>query len=727
MNALVLLMLLLSPVAAAAQPIVGKSLVVEVRPFNGAPTLFVNSQPRSSLLHFFSWSQPGLDTLQWTKQAGFRLYSAGIPMKWPRPGEAQDFRADDALIEKILARDPQAMFLPRFIVDRSSWEEHKSSWWEDAHPDDLMQWSTGDGLVREPKKISVASERFRETANRLLRSFVEHLESKYGDRIIGYHPCGQNSCEWFYHDSWTRKLNCCEPVFVAAFQRWAANKYGSVDKLREAWSDPNVTFETITGPTREERLCGGCEFFRDPTKERRVIDFVECQNVAVVETLEKFARTIKEATKGRKSVVVFYGYTFELAAIAHGLPNSGHLALGRLLKCPDVDIICSPISYVDRGSGGVGAFTSPVDSVSLHGKLWINEDDTRTHLGSKGGFERTETPWQTREVHARNFAHILPRRAGAWWMDQGAGWLNDEVLWRDLSALKRLYDNAQKTMVSFKPEIAVIVDEKSCFYLTQKPWPFTRDLLYLIRQSLYRIGTPCGFYLLEDLVSGRIPPAKLYLFLNNFALTAQDKQAIAARCAGKVCVFFYANGFIDKTADARNMEDLLGSRMTISMDGAPGKLKAAVDPLTGDVSEFGVGAILTPVFYLDEGENGNVAGVRVFGRYANGRAGAWFREGKPYRRVYLGALAAPPSLLRNLARMAGVHVYVDTDDVVEADQEFLAIHASTDGRKRIVLPAPMAVHDALTEETVAISVNEWTVEMKKGETRIYKLQVRQVR
>jgi len=28
--------------------------------------------------------------------------------------------------------------------------------------------------------------------------------------------------------------------------------------------------------------------------------------------------------------------------------------------------------------GGAGSFMSPIDSVIAHGKLWFNEDDTRT-------------------------------------------------------------------------------------------------------------------------------------------------------------------------------------------------------------------------------------------------------------------------------------------------------------------------------------------------------------
>ena len=58
-----------------------------------------------------------------------------------------------------------------------------------------------------------------------------------------------------------------------------------------------------------------------------------------------------QATAGRKLVMFFYGYVFEFGAIANGAGMSGHYALRQVLKSPDIDVLCSPISYFDRGLG----------------------------------------------------------------------------------------------------------------------------------------------------------------------------------------------------------------------------------------------------------------------------------------------------------------------------------------------------------------------------------------
>ena len=87
------------------------------------------------------------------------------------------------------------------------------------------------------------------------------------------------------------------------------------------------------------------------------------------------------------------------------------------------------------------------------------------------------------------------------------------------------------------------------------------------------------------------------------------------------------------------------------------------------------------------------------------------------RSTYIGVLYAPPALLRNLARAAGVHIYCATDDIILGDGRFLAIHAAAAGRKTLHLPEPMQVTDALTGETLARDTRVPLV-MEQGETRL---------
>ncbi len=729
----------------------GTSRSPEVKVINGTPTLLIDGQPHNPLIYFAgphrttdaaavgassalsadAWQTQrprGVHTIELAAHQGIHIHSFSVWMPWTKADQPPDFSDVDATIAAVLARDPEGLLIPRFDLDAPAW-------WRKEHPDQLMLWSTDLGLSshvdhphysHEGTHVSPASALWREEAGQNLERFVAHLESRFGNRIIGYHLAGQNTHEWFYIDCWTPKMNCCEPAFVESWRRWLLRCHGSQEAIGRAWSDANLNLADIHAPTREERLGADVGLFRDPGKSQRLIDFHQYQNEAVVEAIEHFARIAKRTS--HKLVLTFYGYEFELARIMYGIQQSGHLALGRLLECPDVDIICSPVSYFDRGAGGIGAYMSTVDSAALHRKMWCNEDDTRTFLippapqKQQAGGEWTKTPQETRGVHQRNFAHLLPRRNTCWWMDLGGlGCLDDEAIWQDLGQLRRIYDQALGVPSSFHPEIAVIVDEKSNYYLTQKPNPLLGRLLYEMRGALYRIGAPCGYYLLADLAAGKVPPAKMYLFLNCFALGDPERDAMARHCAGKTRVFFYANGFINASADVRNMEQLLQSPMKISLEPTAARLDAAEHALFHAVNDCGTLDRVTPVFFLDVQRSKNDPALEILAHYrGSAMPAAWVRResGSTY---YFGTLLVPAKLLRNLAKAAGVHIYCDSDDVIEADGQFLAIHAGSSGVKRLVLPGPADVDDAIRGAKLGSKLRSWTEKLERGETRLYNL------
>ena len=54
--------------------------------------------------------------------------------------------------------------------------------------------------------------------------------------------------------------------------------------------------------------------------------------------------TARSATEGLKLVAFLFGYVYEFGALPTGTSNSGHYALRKVLNCPDMDVLCSPIS-----------------------------------------------------------------------------------------------------------------------------------------------------------------------------------------------------------------------------------------------------------------------------------------------------------------------------------------------------------------------------------------------
>ncbi len=250
----------------------------------------------------------------------------------------------------------------------------------------------------------------------------------------------------------------------------------------------------------------------------------------MADCVRDLAHAVRTASHGRKLVVFFYGYVFEFGAIQNGPAVAGHYALRRVLDCPDIDVLCSPISYLDRGLGQSAPAMSAAESVVLAGKMWLNEDDTHTYLatGNQPGFqEHVTTLEETNNELRRNVAQEALRNFGTWWMDLGAtGWFNDPGMWNEMARLKALDEPLLKTPTPFHPEVAAVIDEKSMLRVAAGGTLVTRPGIYESRIALGRMGTPYGQYLLDDVLAGRVR-TKVYVFLDAWCLDADARQARA--------------------------------------------------------------------------------------------------------------------------------------------------------------------------------------------------------
>jgi len=626
----------------------------------------------------------------------------GLP--WFRDEEAPDYSKHDVdvWIEKALAANPDALLLPRFPTD---WPPE---WWREANPDDVMLFDDG----KRDGPASIHSLVWRRDAATQIQSMVRHLEAKYGDNIIGYHPCGQTSAEWFFQGMWDGRVPSLEPAAAAGFRRFLADRYATDQRLQQAWSRPDVTLASAQVPSVAERTTASASL-RDPASEQHIIDFAEFLNLDMADAVAAMCKAVKEAAPD-KLAIAFYGYQFELSGAPRGLASSGHLGLARLLESPDVDMLLSPVAYGDRQPGGGGYFMAPVDSVQQNGKFWLVEDDTRTHLSSADSSPgRCADMAETEGVLTRNFSHILTRGAALWWMDIGGwGWFRGDEMWQRLSALRDAYQESLPELALYQPEIAVIIDERSSLYVHPSP-QVTAPLLDAFRRQWYRIGAPVGIYLLDDLLAGKVPPARMYLMLNAFRLDPPQIKALRRRaCRGDATVvWMYAPGIIrGQELSADHITQLTGIRLEESPVGDGNLLIEGAA-----VEEFSAGhAHLSPTFAVTDGE------AKALARYADGGAVAIAsRPRDDWTSVYCGALQMPADLLRELAREAGVHIYSDGGDVVTAGNGFVGLHASSAGPKVLSMPSECRLQDTFTGDlTGRDSTFEFT--MRLGETKLFR-------
>ncbi len=643
-----------------------------------------------------------------SRDAGFHIRSFGMTIPWPRGGQPPDYSAVDTQMRMHLAIDPAALVVPRVHTDAPKW-------WKEEHADHVMLYDYG-----RRRMVSVASEPWRRDAEAALRLLVRHLEDKFGQNVLGYHVAGQSAGEWFYDWTWTKIMPNFETPFRDGFRRWLQEKYKTDDALRAAWSDPKAGLDSVQVPTLAERTEARHGSFRDVKSQRRVIDFFDYNQVAIVEPMEIFCRAVKQECKRRKLVIAFYSYLFDVAGFAYGPQVSGHLATDRVLRCSDIDALASPISYFDRQAGGSGPFMAPVDSIQLHGKMWIIEDDTRTYLTHAGTTHgRVGTPEGTRWVHDRNFAPLLTHHCGMWWMDLGVGWLDGRDLWENAARLRTLWTKLAPARELSKPDIAVIVDERSSLYLPCGN-VVTRPLMYTMRRQLNRTGASVGYYLLSDLCAGRVPDAKLYVLLNSFAVSSGQREAIhrQVRRDGKWSLWFYAPGYVDPDGDRGDMAALTGLPLERVAGPRPPEVTVAgckmFEPVVdADQRQFGKGPPLETLFRLQP----NVPGVEVLGHYQGTTDVALgLRRRQQWTSVFCGSTTISTGVLRQLARAAGCHVWLDTPDVLIASRALVAVHADRAGKRTLSIPRGVVLQDTSTGKTYR---EKAPLEFRGGQTRIF--------
>ena len=435
-----------------------------VKEHAGVPTLFINDEPYYGSAYVTYLPENGCSGS--FEKIGVHLYSACVyfsnqtinplsnvpiphlPGIFDIPGEA-DFSVPDALLTQIVEADPKAMIFPRVNIA-------PARWWEEANPDELNDEPAKP--IFPARRVSFSSQKWQAYAAECLRIFCEHYEnSRFQQHLVGYQlACGMTQ-EWFSFD-------------------WNG---GQSRRLREGfatWDQPKD----------------------DPGAIYRYSSEV------TVDVIAFFAKKVKEYTNHRVVVGAFHGYTLETYA-----KRFAHCAVSRMLKCPDVDFLCSPMAYTDARRPGVDHAPMPlIDSLKIHGKLYFTECDERTYLSKYPGDSGLNVEpgtyrvpvWlgpdaeTSRHVMRSDFARNLVHNNYFWWFDMWGGWYEHEPFLQDIQAEQDILNQALKLENrNFQAQVAVLMDEKSLTWLD--------DITTIASNSripLGSAGAPYDIYEMED-------------------------------------------------------------------------------------------------------------------------------------------------------------------------------------------------------------------------------------
>ncbi len=704
--------------------------IAEVKPHKGVPTLFLNGQPNAAI-SYMSYN-PQIKYFTQFGQAGVHLYTfSSTPSEagyflakevWTAPN-MWDYSQVDERSMMVLSSDPQAHFFPRLYL-------RAPKWWCDQHPDEMVTYDKGDGKPipfihnDEHQVPSWSSEVWRKDTAEAIRRYIRHMEqSPWADRVVGYHVASGTTEEWMMwggnEDQW---VDYSRPN-RDAFHRWLKEKYGSVEVLRTAWGDPAVTFENAPIPTRAQRSESALYTLHDPAKAQSVIDYSLYTSDLVAETIAYFGKVIKEATRREKLVGAFYGYVLQLTADQRQ-QNAGHLAMDKLLACPDVDFMTSPSSYAFRTAGtGFSHFMSLTDSIKAHGKLWMDENDYRTWLtgGKVGEFGQAATYEESLLQQKRELGNVLGHGCGMWWFDMGGGWFDDPRMMREIGDMAAIANKTVDWDRSPVDQIAYVLDPRSL------AWLRTGNILsgpMIMEQlpQLGHVGAPFGTYMLDDIEL--IPPHRMYVFISCVAPTAKQRQMIdrVVKRDGRMAVWIFAPGvYTEGKLDPAGMESLTGISLKMLREQSPCLVKLnGTDPLLAGLASgtnYGTDYVTGPVIYADDPK------AQVLGTIANTpMAGLAVRRYPEWTSVYSSAPIIPTALLRNLARAAGVHLYTEGGETVYANRSVLSVSVNEGGVRTVRLPRPARVTQLFTGKLVGSGISEFKADIEAKGTGLYHLE-----
>ncbi|MBP5300512.1 MAG: hypothetical protein J6Y80_03810, partial [Victivallales bacterium] len=628
---------------------------------------------------------------------------------WTGPDE-YDFAPVDRQLNLCLARYPDAM-LGLFV-----WCQ-PGKWYQERYPERCsLAENSSTPAQYYVSTVSFSNPEYQADACRAIQALMEHVEKFYGPRIVLYNLMGGATCEWQGWNCHTEFFADYNPNTLKDFQQYAQAHGKSVDHI----------------PTRAERTAGmEGGLLRNPTTNWSSILYDNFYNAAMAECVAKLAHTARQATNGRKLIGAYFGYHQEYGNLGYCVTSGGHNDSWRLIDSPDLDFLLSPLSYGLRSLGAPAADMKPYAALRHHAKLSIMEDDTRTHLIAPAGFDQSLNLSDTLNLLKRNEGMALARRNPYLQLPLVGGNEVDDPAIRDamlktMRAGQLLVENPQPV----EAEIAAVIDEKSLSYLvpTRRTFstqetarfaysaedgsfqdssrgvlPLSGELLYYQRYGLSQLGAPVDIVMLEELpsIAGKY---KLVIFLNAFGDTTALREAVSAlKASGTAILVAYGAGFMGETGiDLPAMQNLLGIRLE---EASPGTLRLKFP----DGHQTGADYPVRPRFRVVDKDCSPLA------TYANSQEVAAARKGKV---VFYGGALLDTTLLRETAREAGVHIYMESGDNLFAGGQVLSLHAIVPGTKTIRLPRSTDAVELYSGEVLGRNTDTLAFEMAAFETKV---------
>ncbi|MDD4098368.1 MAG: hypothetical protein PHC30_06330 [Lentisphaeria bacterium] len=517
------------------------------------------------------------------------------------------------------------------------------------------------------------SEEFRREASRAVGALAEFLERDPAGKIVcGLHIIGGADGQFFPYDRDATRGEDHSPAAKRAWSAYLRERYrDDLAALREAWGDPEATFEAPGVPGNAER--GNDNLGRQPT--RRGQDYVLFISRALTDLRLAMFRAIKEKSGDRLMAGCYYP------------PGTvGNDDVERLIESPEVDFLID----IQRAT--------MAGSYLLRNKLYIGELDLRVPdiMTPIGNYLFDERLFEY--VVRFSQAECVQREGGMYHLfDIGEAYYSDPKYPRFFGQVQQEILSCLDSRLELAPSMGIFCDFRrlagcsfrSASHLAQITKHAIADLA-----ERGGIGSQC--YVLGDVLNPSLKMPKIVWFPFMPDFTADELAALRRRAdeSGSIIVWGYYRPF-----QAGTPSRVAGYDFTYLPDGAPAPLRAEAHELTSGLENKVLGESYTGFTYggtfrMAYERPAQVAvrpGDDVLATYDGSRAAGMVLRKFASGRIEIvnGAPGAfSPRFFRNLARKAGAEVLCENDNVVVfAEAGMLSVACERGGEIAVRLPA----------------------------------------
>lgn len=690
------------------------AISAKVEMYNSRPTIFLNNQPEYPMIYSltdvpggrWSWEEVPRYNMKSFCELGIKLIQVDIAFDhvWKSTGEIV-LDTVQRQLQGVLQVCPQAAIFIRFHVNPPKWWQRKfpeeNCVYADAQPKPDVSWGI-ERIIEDdeetPVRHSLASEKWKTEASVKLKEFLTKLAAlPQGNALAGIQVAGGVYGEWHYWGFIENEPDMSKPM-LDYFRNWLKNKYKTSPVLQQAWHNKNVSLENAALPTLEERKNTKAGVFRDPDAERNIIDYYKAQHELVADDILHFCKIIKEEWPRPIITGAFYGYFYSVFGREAA---GGHLEYHRVLKSPQIDYLSGPGAYYPSANetGDPYRSRSLINSIALHGKLWLDEMDQQPPLlPVKDSLFKASVDKSVANTK-RNVMATFTKGQGLWFYDFGPsgfnggarlkdhgswGWWDEPQLRKAIKQLKEIGDQRMHTPYKSDADVLLVHDTESFYHMgsDKKHTSISHRANNWLPVGIFRSGVVHDVIHVDDLERINLDQYKAIVFVNTFVLTKQQREAVRQKVSKnkRHLIWIYAPGYSDgKQLNALFIKELTGINIVQAKD-----LKRAsiiIDSsLVADYTISVSNNLVNPLFVVRD------KGAAALGKFVNsaeiGMAKKVLKENTSW---YLGLPPDNPALWRVIFKEAGAHLYNESGDIFYSGSAVLSVHTKSGGHREIKL------------------------------------------